>query len=40
MNRKIQFIADFRKERFFFSELCDRSGISRKTGDTWAERYF
>jgi hypothetical protein len=32
MDQKVQFIADFRRQRFSFSELCERYDISRKTG--------
>jgi predicted AAA+ superfamily ATPase len=32
MDQKIQFIADFSKKRFSFTELCERYEISRKTG--------
>lgn len=39
MDQKIQFIADFRRERFSFTELCERYDISRKTGYKWVERY-
>jgi putative transposase len=39
MGRKIQFIADFSKKRFSFTELCERYEISRKTGYKWVERY-
>lgn len=40
MDQKVQFIADFSKKRFSFSELCDRYDISRKTGYKWVERYM
>jgi putative transposase len=39
MDEKVRFIADFSKNRFSFSELCDRYDISRKTGYKWIERY-
>jgi putative transposase len=39
MDQKVQFIADFSKDRFSFTELCERYEISRKTGYKWVERY-
>jgi putative transposase len=39
MNQKVQFIADFSKDIFSFTELCERYDISRKTGYKWVERY-
>jgi len=40
MDQKVQFIADFRRQRFSFSELCERYDISRKTGYKWVDRYL
>jgi len=40
MDQKTQFIADYLKELFSFTELCERYGISRKTGYKWVDRYL
>lgn len=40
MDQKTQFIADYLKELFYFTELCERYGISRKTGYKWFDRYL
>jgi transposase len=39
MEEKIRFIGDYLSKVFNFSELCDRYGISRKSGYKWIERY-
>lgn len=39
MDEKILFIADHLRETGSFSQLCERYGISRKTGYKWVERY-
>ena len=39
MDEKILFIADHLRETVSFSQLCERYGISRKTGYKWLERY-
>jgi putative transposase len=39
MEEKIRFIGDYLSKVFNFSELCERYGISRKTGYKWVERY-
>jgi putative transposase len=39
MDEKVLFIADHLREQGSFSELCDRYGISRKTGYKWVQRY-
>lgn len=39
MDEKILFIADHLREPGSFSQLCERYGISRKTGYKWVERY-
>ncbi|MDO8891716.1 MAG: helix-turn-helix domain-containing protein [Sulfurimicrobium sp.] len=39
MDEKILFIADHLREPGSFSHLCERYGISRKTGYKWVERY-
>lgn len=39
MEEKVRFIGDYLNGLFDFSELCDRYGISRKTGYKWVDRY-
>ena len=39
MDQKLLFIADHLREVITFSDLCDRYGISRKTGYKWVARY-
>ncbi len=39
MEEKIRFIGDYLNGIFTFSELCNRYGISRKTGYKWVDRY-
>lgn len=39
MDEKILFIADHLREQGDFSALCERYGISRKTGYKWVKRY-
>lgn len=39
MDEKILFIADHLRDPGNFSQLCERYGISRKTGYKWVERY-
>ena len=39
MDQKIRFIGDYLNRYFPFTELCDRFGISRKTGYKWINRY-
>lgn len=39
MNERLKFIVAMQGELYKFSELCDRYGISRKTGYKWARRY-
>lgn len=39
MDEKILFIADHLREAGSFSQLCERYGISRKTGYKWVARY-
>ena len=39
MDQKLLFIADHMRNVTTFSELCQRYGISRKTGYKWASRY-
>jgi transposase-like protein len=37
MEQRERFIADRRRALYTMSELCDRYGISRKTGYKWLE---
>ncbi len=39
MEEKIRFIGDYLNGVFNFTELCERYGISRKTGYKWVDRY-
>jgi putative transposase len=39
MDERVQFISDYQRQLFTFVELCDRFGISRKTGYKWIARY-
>lgn len=39
MNEKTQFIADYLRDVFTITELCEHYGISRKTGYKWIDRY-
>jgi len=39
MDEKVLFIADHLRGLYSHSELCERYGISRKTGYKWLERY-
>ena len=40
MHQKTQFIADYLREIYTFSELCERYRISRKTGYKWIKRFI
>ena len=40
MEEKIRFIGDYLSRVFSFTELCERYGISRKTGYKWVDRYI
>jgi len=40
MDQKTQFIADYLRETFSFTELCARYGVSRETGYKLVERYL
>lgn len=40
MDQKTQFIADCLRQRFSMTELCEKYGISRKTGYKWIDRYL
>ena len=39
MDERVLFIADYLRKSNNFSQLCERYGISRKTGYKWVERY-
>ncbi len=39
MHEREQFIADHRQRYYAMTELCDRYGISRKTGYKWLDRF-
>lgn len=39
MKERLCFIADLERNLYTMTELCDRHGISRKTGYKWSERY-
>lgn len=39
MDEKVLFIADYLRQVESFVQLCERFGISRKTGYKWVERY-
>lgn len=39
MNERVKFIASYLKHEEYVSALCERFGISRKTGYKWVERY-
>jgi transposase InsO family protein len=39
MDERVQFVADYVRDIYSFSELCARYGVSRKTGYKWVERY-
>lgn len=40
MDQKTQFIADYLRQTFTISELCEHYRISRKTGYKWIDRYL
>ena len=40
MDQKIQFVSDYFRDTFNMTELCQRYGISRKTGYKWIDRYI
>ena len=39
MDERVRFIADHRSGLYTMAELCDRFGISRKTGYKWVRRF-
>lgn len=40
MDQRTQFIADHLRDTWPITELCERYGVSRKTGYKWIERYL
>ena len=40
MDQKTQFIADYLRETFSVTELCDMYKVSRKTAYKWIDRYL
>jgi transposase InsO family protein len=39
MDHRLQFVADYQRGSFSMSELCERYGVSRKTGYKWLQFY-
>jgi transposase len=39
MDERVQFISDYQRQLWTMSEICDRYGVSRKTGYKWIARY-
>lgn len=39
MSQRVRFISDFDSCQFTMTQLCERYGISRKTGYKWADRF-
>ena len=39
MQERIRFVRDFQSGLYVMTELCDRYGVSRKTGYKWLERF-
>jgi transposase InsO family protein len=39
MDERVQFISDYHRQLFTITELCERFGVSRKTGYKWIARY-
>ena len=39
MKERMRFVADAERGLYSMSELCERYGISRRTGYKWLERY-
>ncbi len=40
MDQKVQFVSDYLRGSLRMTELCERFGISRKTGYKWIGRYI
>jgi putative transposase len=39
MNERMRFVTDWERDLYSMVELCERYGVSRKTGYKWVERY-
>lgn len=39
MDERLQFVRDALSDRFHMSDLCARSGVSRRIGYKWLNRY-
>jgi transposase InsO family protein len=39
MDERVQFISDYQRHLWSITALCDRYGVSRKTGYKWIDRY-
>ena len=39
MDERVQFLSDYQRQLWTMTELCDRYGVSRKTGYKWLTRY-
>lgn len=39
MDERVQFISDYQRQLFTMTDICDRYGVSRKTGYKWIARY-
>jgi putative transposase len=39
MDERVQFISESQRQLWTMTELCDRYGVSRKTGYKWIGRY-
>jgi len=39
MDEKVKFIAAIKQKHYYMSEICEKVGISRKTGYKWLKRY-
>jgi transposase-like protein len=39
MRERMRFVTDWERDLYSMVELCERYGVSRKTGYQWVERY-
>jgi len=39
MDERVHFLSEYRRDGYSMTELCDRYGVSRKTGYKWVARY-
>jgi len=39
MKERMRFVTDWERDLYSMVELCERYGVSRKTGYKWVERY-